>query len=245
MKSASSSGLYVRSLQRCLLQKALAPWPRRAAPLLVINCGTGVFLPLLWQSGFDVIAVEQNQELRLKAQNKDKFKIPFYAGGENDLPFEDDMFDWVVFHTRKKENTEQGIKEALRVAKRGVMVTFWNKLSLSYLSAYLFRQANNIDFLSSESPDFMSSRYLLNMLKLLKAGRISVYSTLLGAANSWTPRSYFAFMNQLFSNSLFGAWIIMRIDIGRRMPFTPLPINWQKKLATPATTLEYNYKKSD
>lgn len=245
MKGACSSVLYVRNLQRSLLQKALAPWPRRAAPLLVINCGSGVFLPLLWYSGFDVIAVEPNPELRLNAQNKDKFKIPFYAATENDLPFEENTFDWVVFHVRKKENMEQGIKESLRVAKRGIMITFWNQLSLSYIRASLFHNARKLDFLFTETADFISSRYIWKILKILKAGRLSVYSTLLGLPNSWTARSHFAFMNRLFSKSIFGAWIIIRVDIGKRIPFTPIPVNWHKKLATPATALEYNYKKSD
>lgn len=245
MKGASSSGLYVRNLQRSLLQKALAPWPRRAAPLLVINCGLGVFLPLLWHSGFDVIAVEQNPAFRIKAQNRDKFKIPFYAANENDLPFEENAFDWVIFHVRKKDNLELGIRESLRVAKRGIMVTFWNQLSLSYLRATLFHNAGKMNFLATEAADFISSRYIWNMLKLLKAGRLSIYSTLLGFPNSWTARSHFVFMNRLFSNSFFGAWIIIRVDIGRRIPFTPIPVNWHKNLAAPATALEYNYKDSE
>ena len=133
--SESRAGRFALSLQMRLLQQCLAAWPRRGKSLLEVNCGEGLFLSLLWECGFDVTGTELTPALRARAAATAPAGTEVEAAADDHLPFEDNAFDWVVLHVTAADGDglAASAREALRVAARGLTVTFWNAASLPWL----------------------------------------------------------------------------------------------------------------
>ena len=89
---------FALQMQKNLLQHSLAVWPRRGATLLDVNCGAGLFLPLLWECGFDVTGAEHSPELRNRAVQNAPVGTEIQAAAAEHLPYADNSFDWVVLH---------------------------------------------------------------------------------------------------------------------------------------------------
>lgn len=231
-----SSQRFVRAMQLNLLQRALAPWPRRQAPLLDVNCGDGFFLPSLWRSGFDLVATEADADLRARARGRSVPDLEIFAAAPEDLPFADDDFDWVILHLRDGSRVPAAAQEALRVSKRGVMLTFWNSASLAGILGRrgLARAAAN------DTP--LAWGRVWSTLRGLRAGRLQALSTLWLLPATWSGRCHLAFVNGWFPMLPLGAWCVMRLDLGRAHPVTPLPLRWRKILRRPQPALEYTHK---
>lgn len=224
---------FIKNMQIELLQKALSPWPRRSAPLLEVNCGSGDFLPFLWKSGFDIIAVEANSELRIIAESKKIWGLEFYSASDDDLPFMEDSFDWVILHLRHMENLIESINEAVRVAKRGIMLTFWNKISLPVL----FGKSRIQHSIRIDQPVAWSKVW--SKLRTLRMGRITTLSVLFGPSFTWSARCPISSINNWFSQVPIGGWCIIRLDFGAFTPFTAIPLRLGKQLQSQEPALEY------
>lgn len=226
---------FIFNMQLRLLQKALAAWPRRDAPLLVVNCGKGEFLPFIWQSGFDAVATEKNAALRAQAARALR-GVEIYAAGDDDLPFEDDSFDWVILHCRQREGQaiRAGLEQALRVARRGLMLAFWNCSSLPAIWPRLRRQRR--DWLNN-APSWHEVR---DLLEIAQAGRLTALTTL------WLPefcwREGASLVNSWFSWLPIGAWCIMRLELSPLYPVTPLPLRMGGNMEKSAPAFEYAQK---
>lgn len=231
---------YVSAMQQQLLQKALAPWPRRNKPLLVVNCGDGIFLPMLWQSGFDLAATEYEEKARNLAMAKKISGLQIFPAQEDDLPFEEDYFDWAIIHLRNAEKINLIIKEALRVAKRGIMITFWNRSSLSLFWESFFWHSKKKDSLINGTVPFSN---VWKSLKKQGAGRLVFFSALLTPMFAWNWQCPLAAINACFNKMPFGAWCIIRLDIANIHPITPLPIKFGSSMQNTAAAMEYAHKK--
>lgn len=229
---------FVRAMQQDLLQRALAPWPRRQAPLLEVNCGDGAFLPLLWRSGFDLVATENNALLRARAMTRNGRKFEIHAASADYLPFAEDNFDWGILHLRLsgQEQIESQVREILRVSKRGIMIAFWNRLSLGALSGFSAPA-------TAGSPDMPVNPFKLwNALRRMGIGRTHTLSTLWFLPSSWSLRCPIARINGWLSGLPAGAWCITRVDTGNIYPLTPLALFWKRALRKPQPALEYTQK---
>lgn len=226
---------FITHLQLELLQRAIAPWPRRKSPLLVINCGAGAFLQTLWQSGFDLVATENDSASRKQAAALNIPDLEILAATEDDLPFEDETFDWTIYHVRKAQMVSQGLHEALRVAKRGIMLTFWNKASLAAMGSKILH-ANK--FSHDEAIWWWQ---ISKKLKALQTGSLTVLSTLTGPVFTWSFRLPFTKANAWSCGLPVGAWCIARLTMGGAYPLTPMPL--KTKAASPQPALEYVHKK--
>lgn len=118
-----------------LLARLLAPWPGLGSRLLLVNCGAGRFVPLLLRLGFTLSATERDAALRLRALRRAARQVEMLAAEEDDLPFGDNAFDWVLLHTRKPAPADlaRAVGECARVAAQGLAVTFWNSCSAGML----------------------------------------------------------------------------------------------------------------
>lgn len=222
-----------------LLELALAGWPRRSAPLLEINCGGGEFLPLLWQNGFDVIGVEPDRASRLRAAARPVPGLEVFAGREHDLPFEDDTFDWAILHLRAsgEEQMERAAGEALRVARRGMMLTFWNNASLA---AFCWRLGRCGDL-----PVPAANWWLLwRIMRRRHAGKLTALGVLSGPVSSWRKRGCLAWLNRHLAWTPACAWCIFRMDLGASLPVTPLSLRLGAQLRPPRPAMEYVQKLS-
>lgn len=227
---------YVHFRQLELLQKALAPWPRRAAPLLMVNCGDGFFLPFLWQSGFDAIATEPEPKLRASAFRQSVPGLEIHAAREDDLPFEDDSFDWVVLRLRQKEEAAAGAREALRVSRRGLMILFWNSASLPL---WLIRKKYGKEALPPGCGCFWR---IWQQAKSLRVGRQTALSTLAGPLCTWKEGGLLERING-WAEGPFGAWGIIRIDLAAADLATPLAQRIEEAFNPPHALMEYSPKK--
>lgn len=135
----SALGVFVLPRERRLVQKMLAPWPRRGRSLLEVGCGSGRFLDVFWDAGFDVTALDPDP-VQLEAANvRLGGRVETRLGVPDALPFEDDAFDFVSLGPfslcqntqRGTQNVADALREAARVAALGVLLRFWNPHSLA------------------------------------------------------------------------------------------------------------------
>jgi len=233
-----SSGQFVLHMQKLLLQHCLAPWPRRGRALLEINCGQGMFLPLLWECGFDVTATEAAPEPRAEACRVGA-RAEVLAAADDHLPFEDAEFDWVVLHltSPSMDTAEQALREALRVAAAGLIVTFWNAASLPFM---LHRLKNRKT--PWPEPAFCWWQ-VWKTLHGLAAGNFCGASALAGPQGTWLATCPLAGCNRVLPWLPLGSWGGIRVDLARSRPVTPLPLRLgRRRLPRPEPALECGHK---
>lgn len=223
-----------------LLRRCLAVWPRRSKKLLEINCGKGFFLPFLWEHGFDVTATERDQDLRSRAVEHAGFRAEVVLACSDHLPFDDDAFDWTILHIADDDAAtfENSLNEALRVTTGGMVVTFWNSASLSYLAHKLgggkFWPWPRFNCLG-----------VWRELKKAGAGRLTMMSVLSGPPCTWNSRRS-SFFGDMITRALpLGAWCVIRMDIAPSRAVTPLPIRLANaRFASSQPVMEWRCGKS-
>lgn len=217
--------------QVALLETALAAWPRRQAPLLEVNCGNGAFLEFLWQSGFDVRGTEADAELRKFALRRAVPDLEIYAASDEDLPFENEEFDWVIVHLKTGEEAHIAAcaNEAVRLARRGLMITFWNSHSLPGLCWRMLH--------SSKWAENSASWWVVwRQIDKLNLGSASTFSTLAAPVCAWRKQLR---LGSRITRSIFGSWCAIRLDLCPQTPVTPLPLRLNAGLRQPEPALEY------
>lgn len=233
-----ATGQFALQMQKQLLQHSLAAWPRRGRTLLEVNCGQGDFLPLLWECGFDITATESNFDLRTKAgRMADRAEV--LAAADDHLPFDDAEFDWVVVHlvSPGPDNVRNAVAESLRVASAGVALTFWNAASLPYLLHRLGGRKT-----AWPGPAFCWWQ-IWRALRRQAAGSISGASALAGPQGTWNASCGFSCCNRVLPWLPMGAWGVIRIDLGKSRPVTPLPLRLdRRRMRRPEPAMEYGHK---
>lgn len=219
------------AMQLAALERALAPWPRRQAPLLEVNCGNGAFLRFLWQSGFDVQAVEADAGLRLKAQRREIPGLEVYAAADDDLPFGNDSFDWVIIHlkTAEKDSITNCANEGARLARRGIMLTFWNSASFPALCWQLGHK-------KPWAAHAVSWWQVWTQLNRLGIGRLATVSTLAAPVCVWRRQWR---LGAGIPGIPLGAWCVVRLDMSAASPVTPLPLRLRASMPGAQPLMEY------
>lgn len=237
-QQADTAGQFTLQMQKLLLQHSIAAWPRRGRTLLEINCGRGDFLPLLWECGFDMTATESAPDLRAEADRMaDRAEV--LATADDHLPFDDGEFDWVVLHlvSHGTQNALNAMAEALRVASAGVALTFWNAASLPYM---LHRVTNRKN--PWHGPVFCWWQ-VWRALRSLAAGSISGASVLAGPQGTWNSQCVLSRCNRVLPWLPMGAWGIIRIDLNKSRPVTPLPLRLgRRRMRRPEPVMECGHK---
>jgi len=105
--------LFERFVQRLLAE--------RPASVLDVGCGTGRLLRHCRDAGIPARGVESHEE-SLATLAAEGFEAE--PGRAEELPFGDGSFDWVVLHfvPHHLSDLSAGLREALRVARTGVLV---------------------------------------------------------------------------------------------------------------------------
>lgn len=96
---------------------------KKGDKVLEVGCGTGMWFEILKDVGLDYTGVDSSSEMIKKA--KSKYDATFWLMSGEDLELCDDGFDYVLLNDVVKhvDNPEELIKEALRVAKKAVLIT--------------------------------------------------------------------------------------------------------------------------
>lgn len=107
--------------------------------ILEIGCGEGNHLHLFSQLGFDVLGLDASPYMIRRARERLGPWVMARVGEAEDLPFEDNEFDVVLFINTLEflDNPMEALREAGRVARRAVFVGVTNSFSWSCLCAKL------------------------------------------------------------------------------------------------------------
>ncbi len=122
--------------------------PIKKATVLDIGCGTGKSTEALIEKNLDVSAIEPSVYMFDIAKNKIGNKAELIKGFAEDLPFDDNHFNYSVFFFSLEftDNYKKALSEAFRVTKDKVFIFTINKYSI-----YRLLHFNNkkINFFSS------------------------------------------------------------------------------------------------
>ncbi|MFH1137892.1 MAG: class I SAM-dependent methyltransferase [Pseudomonadota bacterium] len=128
---AGEAGREFLNLRKAMILRLLSP--RRGQRLLDVHCGAGFYLQAFKREGLDVTGLEPSPDPLERARARLGDGVPLFTGQAEDLPFEDNEFDFVtLIHCLEyTKDPDQALAEAIRVAWKGVFVGVLNGLSLS------------------------------------------------------------------------------------------------------------------
>lgn len=216
----SPPGAFALQQEHALFQHLVSAWPRRGRTLLTVGCGTGVFLKMFWEYGFDVSGIDATEALLAEARTRFD-KADFRLGRLDHLPFDAGDFDYVALLSvlEYADDPRPLLEEALRVAARGVVVGFMNAWSLYRISAALpWRTAQH-----HRNGRWMTVPQVVRDLRALcPTCRITARSTLLGPPGTWKHARWAERLNRLAPHLPFGAYMGLRVDTEAQRPLTPL-----------------------
>lgn len=97
--------------------------------LLDIGCGTGASLSPFLDMGVELTGIDPSPYMLDVARDKFRHRVDLHWGHAEDLPFDDNAFNWAVLCMTLEfcDDPEKALEEACRVAKDGVFVGIINK----------------------------------------------------------------------------------------------------------------------
>lgn len=171
-------------LEKAVLSRLLQGFSRPAT-VLEVGCGTGHFSRWLDAQGLAAVGLDLSAAMLVEAQALDG--VPLVQGDALRLPFADGAFDLGAFVTTLEflEWPRQALAEALRVARRGLLLGVlnrWSLLGLQRQLAGLFRRT------VYDAAHFYGARELQRLLRSVAdgKGRIVWHTTLFPRWWPWT-----------------------------------------------------------
>lgn len=218
--ATSPSGSFALRQEERLLQFCIAPWPRRKQRLLDIGCGTGVFLEFFWSCGFDLTGLDGSADMLSRARDKMGSRVDLHVGRAEHLPFDDREFDYASLMTVLEFVDDPGLvlREAARVARKGLLVTFLNRWSLYGWSVRRAPRQTSL----SRAHWFSWPEMRALIQKNIAPGSMEARSVLLGPPVSWREVPLLRQLNSLPLSPWFGAVTAVRVDFGPTEAKTPL-----------------------
>jgi ubiquinone/menaquinone biosynthesis C-methylase UbiE len=117
------------NLEKASLSRLLESVPH-ARSVLEVGCGTGHFTRWLREQDLIVVGLDLSTQMLAEAQQLDGLSL--VQGDANRLPFIDGAFDLVAFVTTLEflREPQKALAEAIRVARRGLLLGALNRWSL-------------------------------------------------------------------------------------------------------------------
>lgn len=121
-------GLYADQQEKALLSHLLQTWSQRRT-ILEVGCGTGRFTRWFEQQGLSVVGLDSSGAMLAEARSLGVGNL--VRGYAEALPFDNSTFDIVALITALEfvESPEQALAEAVRVARRGLLLGVLNRHS--------------------------------------------------------------------------------------------------------------------
>jgi len=129
-------GSFALEQEKKLILSLIANWRRRNQHLLEVGCGTGIFLETFWEAGFSISGLDCSPDRLAKCRSRLGRHVDLHVGWADDLPFEDNEFDYVVLVSLLEFCVDpvRVMKEAARVCKKEMLIGFLNRFSCYYLT---------------------------------------------------------------------------------------------------------------
>ncbi len=115
-----------KQLMKDLLQ------PMRGESVLDIGCGTGACLSALHEMGLQVTGLDPSTYMLDMALEKMGNRVELYRGFAEDLPFDDNSFNYACLFTTLEfvNDPAQALREAFRVTKDRVFIGVFNRYAI-------------------------------------------------------------------------------------------------------------------
>jgi ubiquinone/menaquinone biosynthesis C-methylase UbiE len=128
---SSEPGQIAAAIEKDLLQRLWSP--NTPQTVLEVGCGTGLFLEWFAGGGHQVTGLDPSPYMLNVARRRLPQRIALDRGYAEDLPYEDNAFDTVALITTLEfvNDPYRAIEEALRVARRHVLLGTLNKYSIT------------------------------------------------------------------------------------------------------------------
>ncbi len=199
-------------LEMELLSAMLNPCPGQR--LLSIGCGTGKCLEYFLKYDMQLTGVDPSPYMLDIARDRLKHKVDLHRGFAEDLPFDDNSFEYAVFFTSLEftQMPAKAIEEACRVAKDMVFIGVLNK----YAPLNIMRKIKNL-FISNI---FSNARFFgvweLKHIVAAILGDVPV---------SWRTILHFPWASGRISSSFERLYLMQKIPFGTMigMKITPVP----------------------
>lgn len=224
----SLEGTFALEQSKKLIHKLIASgaeaWLERDSSLLDVACGSGAFLELFLDLGFDVTGLDASPDALEQARARLGYKADLKLGVAEHLPFENCSFDYVSILSALEyiQEPELAISEALRVASKGVLIGFLNPWSLDLLYRKISADKQARSYLGYKQP--LHSFSPLKMYKLVSAAspcsKLMLRSALLGPKSSWGKGGLWDKLGCSFLP--VGAFTVMRVDLPPTLSMRPL-----------------------
>lgn len=227
----SPMGRYVLTREKRFLQHMVSPWPRRKQQLLEVGCGTGFFLKTFWEAGFDVTGLDRSPGMISQARARMGDRVDFHLGVAEELPFNDNEFDFVALITVLEfcNDPGQALREAHRVARKGILVGFLNRCSFYYLSHGRKRKGRKPGLL--QTGNWFSWPEMKRLVeKNVGTHPVQARSILPGPSSSWRECPGLNQLNALPLPPWCGSFGVVRVDLYGKPVVTPL-LQWKKRQA--------------
>jgi SAM-dependent methyltransferase len=221
------------SLEIQLMMDMLRPLKRES--VLDIGCGTGASLLPLIEMDLDTTGIDPSPYMLDLAYKKVKNRVNLYRGFAEDLPFEDNSFNYACLFTSLEfvDNPKKAIEEACRVAKDRIFIGALNRYAIKGVE-------RRLKGIFTETIYNKARFFSIWELKQL------VRSTLGNVPISWRTVCQLSSGNGKFANRLekskliqrfpFGAFVGVVIALVPRFRTRPLTIKYQSNsTANPLT----------
>lgn len=223
-----------------LMQKMLDPAPGQR--LLDIGCGTGISLAPFLGMGLDLTGIDPSTYMLDIAAQKFKNKVELHKAVAEDLPFEDNSFEYAVMFTSLEftERPAKAIEEACRVTKDKIFIGVLNR----YAPINIIRRAKSF-FIPNvySNARFFSIRELKQILFAILGDVPVSWKTTLQVPCFSGKIARFCEDTRLVQVSPFGTMIGMKIAPVPRFRTRALPLKLKKRKAyKPVTGLARNTK---
>lgn len=215
----SPEGQFALDREIQLLQSVLAGWPRRGHKLLDIGCGTGLFLEILYQMGFDISGIDSSPEMILAARQRIENRADLHLGDAELSPYSDNEFDYALLWSVLEftENPKALLREAARVAEKGILIGFLNKNSLYY--SMNVRGTNS----RLDKAQWFTWCEMQDLVKDATDFRPTLARSVLpGPMKTWKQTGVSRHINCCLCPPFIGAFTAVRVDFVNMKPMNPL-----------------------
>ncbi len=219
----TSQGAFALEQEKRLIARQISGWPRRNQRLLEVGCGIGLFLNIFWEAGFDATGLDISPAMIAAARSRVSSRVDLHLGSADHLPFDDNEFDFVALLTVLEflPDPALALQEAVRVARKGLLIAFLNKYSLYYLAHGLRLP------LLRKSPlrtaRWFTPQELRCLLDQTAGPRQTACSSVLpGPMFTWRNSPPWRWLNRPILPGSLGAWCALRVELQAGPVMTPL-----------------------
>ncbi len=221
----------VADLENRLMIDILKPMKRET--VLDIGCGTGASLLPLLEMGLQATGIEPSPYMLDIAKNRFGDRVDFHRGFAEDLPFDDNSFNYACLVTTLEfvDDHRQALEEACRVAKDKIFLGVLNRYAIKGIQ----RRVKGVFFKSIYNhASFFSIWELKKNVRSILGDPPITWRTVCQLSSASSRIALYIERSNLAQRFPFGAFAGMAVTLVPRFRTRPLALPVQAKPSTGA-----------